>query len=233
MAFKYFNVKNGLSAGNIILDATTGNVDVTNLSVADLTSLGNVGNITITGGNPGEVLTTDGSGNLTFAPAGGTANAFVVSPMPYYIAPAETYYVINDRQGLFSLPITIDGSLEVDGVLVQVDGTNVTPSSGASFASPLSWDSNDSVFYSAYAQANNLTINAGPTSVLDGTQVRFRLKDNGTARTLTWTQNVSGGFRAIGVTLPTATVPNKTVYVTCVYNSHDSRWDAINVSQEN
>lgn len=233
MAFKYFNVKNGLSAGNILLDATTGNVDVTNLSVAEITTLGNVGNITITGGNPGEVLTTDGSGNLTFAPAGGTANAFVVSPMPYYIGPSETYYVINDRQGLFSLPITIDGSLEIDGVLVQVDGTNVTPSSGASFVSPLSWDSADSVFYSAYAQSTNLTINAGPTSVIDGTQVRFRIKDNGTSRTITWTKNVSGGFREVGVTLPTATVANKTVYITCVYNAHDSRWDAISVSQEN
>lgn len=232
MALKYFNVKNGLTAGNIILDATTGNADVTNLSVTDLTSLGNVSNITIAGGNPGEVLTTDGLGNLTFAPVGGTANSFVTSPMPYFIANNQTYYVVEDKQGLFSIPITIDGVLEVDGALVQVDGLNISPIRAASFSNPLVWDTNDSQFYTSYAQAGNLTINASVNTPIDGTQVRFRFKDNGTPRNLTWTQNVTNGFREIGVTLPTVTIANKTVYVTCVYNTYDSRWDAISVSQE-
>jgi hypothetical protein len=40
--------------------------------------------------------------------------------MPYYIPVGETYTVEQNKQGLFALPITIDGDLVVDGILVQV-----------------------------------------------------------------------------------------------------------------
>jgi hypothetical protein len=60
----------------------------------------------------------------------------------------------------------------------------------------------------------------------------FRFKDNGTAQSLTWTTGSSKAFRAVGITLPTATVVSKTLYVGCVYNSADSRWDAIATAQE-
>jgi hypothetical protein len=40
--------------------------------------------------------------------------------MPYYIPDGETYTVLVNKQGLFSIPITIDGTLEVEGILVQV-----------------------------------------------------------------------------------------------------------------
>lgn len=43
------------------------NVIVDNLTVNAITNLGNVGNVVITGGNSGFVLTTDGSGGLTWA----------------------------------------------------------------------------------------------------------------------------------------------------------------------
>jgi hypothetical protein len=50
-----------------------GNVDIisaTGIIATDSADLGAVGNITITGGNSGEVLTTDGSGNLSWAEVG-------------------------------------------------------------------------------------------------------------------------------------------------------------------
>ena len=55
MATRNFNVKNGLTVGNVTIDAATGNANVGNLSttglnVAGLSNLGAVGNITITGG---------------------------------------------------------------------------------------------------------------------------------------------------------------------------------------
>lgn len=50
----------------------TGNVEFTGANV----SLGNVANLHITGGDNGQVLTTDGTGNLSFATAsGGSSNA--------------------------------------------------------------------------------------------------------------------------------------------------------------
>ena len=60
----------------------------------------------------------------------------------------------------------------------------------------------------------------------------FRFKDNGTAQELTWTIDVNKAFRAMGVTLPTTTVVNKSLYVGCIYNAADLRWDVVAVAQE-
>lgn len=71
MTTKNFVVKNGLTTGNILLDATSsniyGNLVVANLSVPASANLGSAGNVKITGGSSGQVLTTDGTGNLSWA----------------------------------------------------------------------------------------------------------------------------------------------------------------------
>jgi hypothetical protein len=66
------------------------------------------------------------------------------------------------------------------------------------------------------------------TGAVNGTTLLIRLKDNGTTRTITY----AAIFRAIGVTLPTATTANKTVYIGFVYNATDNKWDAIAVGRE-
>lgn len=40
--------------------------------------------------------------------------------MPYYIEPGENYRVPLYKQGLFTVPIEVDGTLTVDGILVGV-----------------------------------------------------------------------------------------------------------------
>jgi len=99
-------------------------------------------------------------------------------------------------------------------------------------ASPFAWNSDSYDQQSFSALANALTINADAGTPTDGQRAIFRIKDNGVARALTWTTGASKGFRAVGVTLPTTTVINKTVYVGCIYNIADSRWDAVAVAQE-
>ena len=87
MTQKYFNVKNGVTTGNITLHAGNsnvtanyflGNATLSNISVTGNSSLtgpnvflGSVANLKITGGTSDYVLTTDGTGNLTWAPIGG------------------------------------------------------------------------------------------------------------------------------------------------------------------
>ena len=69
MAIKKFNTVAGLSVGeNAIIDVIdgVGNVTANNLNTTGISNLGNVGNIRITGGNAGYVLSTDGSGNLSW-----------------------------------------------------------------------------------------------------------------------------------------------------------------------
>ena len=76
MSFKYFNVKNGLTTGNISLHSANANVQanyfIGNISVTSLANLGDVGNVKITGGTNGYVLQTDGTGNLSWASQGGS-----------------------------------------------------------------------------------------------------------------------------------------------------------------
>ena len=110
--------------------------------------------------------------------------------------------------------------------------STVTVSSTTSISSPLAPNTDNFSQYCATAQSTNLTINADSGSPTDGKKLVFRFKDNGTPVNLTWTTGTSKSYRVVGVTLPTVTVASKTVYVGCIYNSADARWDAVAVAQE-
>ncbi len=68
-------------------------------------------------GAPGYVLQTDGSGNLTWAAVGSSSD----STVPYYIPFGDTFVNNLYRQSLFTVPITVDGTLEINGLLVEVN----------------------------------------------------------------------------------------------------------------
>ena len=89
-----------------------------NLAVTELSDLGAIGNITITGGSANQALITDGSGGLSFGSAGLAANTAAV--MPYIINSSESYQIGANLQGLFSQPIEIDGELDIEGILIEV-----------------------------------------------------------------------------------------------------------------
>jgi hypothetical protein len=65
-------------------------------------------------------------------------------------------------------------------------------------------------------------------TIAQGQKLMLRIKDNGTARTMSW----DGVYRAIGVTLPLTTVISKTLYIGMVYNFTDTKWDVLAVGQE-
>jgi hypothetical protein len=96
----------------------------------------------------------------------------------------------------------------------------------ASSATVTATSTNDIVTITA--QAEGLTL-ANPTGAFtEGQSLIFRIKDNGTARTIGYGAN----FRAIGVTAPTTTVANKTTYIGCIFNSTDTKFDIIGVCTE-
>lgn len=82
--------------------------------------------------------------------------------------------------------------------------------------------------YNITAQSAGLTIAAPTGSFLDGQGLLFRIKDNGTARAITW----NGVFRAVGVTLPTTTVISKVLYVGAKWNAAESVFDVLAVGQQ-
>ncbi len=86
MTIKYFNVKNGLTTGNITLNASNSSIYATSANFTGTTTLGNIvvstganlgaiGNIKLAGGTSGQIIQTDGLGNLSFA----TVNASTLS----------------------------------------------------------------------------------------------------------------------------------------------------------
>lgn len=82
--------------------------------------------------------------------------------------------------------------------------------------------------YNVTALAANATFAAPTGTPTDGDRMTLRIKDNGTARTLTW----NAIYRSVGATLPTTTVVSKTLYVDIVYNSADTKWDCVDVRTE-
>lgn len=103
---------------------------------------------------------------------------------------------------------------------VTVEASNATPT-------PVALGKHSRYHLTALAAGAVFAAPSG--TVMDGDAIVIRIKDNGTARTLGWNAIYRDGF---GATLPTTTVPNKTVYVGLNYNATDTKWDVIAVSQE-
>lgn len=76
------------------------------------------------------------------------------------------------------------------------------------------------------AQAGALLFNAPSGTPRQMQQLIIRIKDNGTARALTW----NAIWRSGDVTLPTTTTLGKTLYMQFVYNSTDTKWDIVGKS---
>ena len=71
------------------------------------------------------------------------------------------------------------------------------------------------------------------TTNLSGTPTNFqkliiRIKDDGTARAITW----GASFEAKGVALPTTTVISKVLTVGFIYDTVTSKWGCVAVAQE-
>ena len=188
MAIKPFNSINGFSVsgnGNVIIDSA-GNITTDSIIVVQNANLGNIANVKIGGGSNGYVIATDGAGNLSFVAGGGSGNTSVTSPMPTLINSGETYYVTANHQGLYSVPIEINGALEVDGVLVQVDGIVFDGPTG-----------NTEIFYndnSVVSGSANLTFNKTNSTLTANNFVATTTANLGAVGNVTITGGTSGQY---------------------------------------
>jgi hypothetical protein len=78
------------------------------------------------------------------------------------------------------------------------------------------------------AQAGALLFNNPSGSPSEGEKMIIRIKDNGTARALTYDTQ----YRPLGNALPTTTIINKTLYMGFIWNAVDTKMDLVAVSQE-
>jgi hypothetical protein len=82
--------------------------------------------------------------------------------------------------------------------------------------------------YAYTALATGLTINAPTGTPVDGQKLTFRFLDNGTSQTLTW----NATYTEVGAILPLTTGVSKTIYVGCLYNANNTRWDVVAVAYQ-
>jgi hypothetical protein len=113
---------------------------------------------------------------------------------------------------------------ESGGTMVQI-GAPRTAAAGVTTGT-ITPAINNSDILVAEGLTGAVTFAAPSGTAVDGQKLLIRIKDNGTARGITWATS-SGGYRAVGITLPTTTVISKTTYVGCVYNNTDLFWDAV------
>lgn len=130
------------------------------------------------------------------------------------------------------------GVISVEGVTVPtISSTNtftnkrVTPRVGTttSSATPtINTDNYDAYSITALAEAiTSFTTNLSGTPT-DFQKLLIRIKDNGTARAITW----GASFEAKGVALPTTTVLSKVLTVGFIYDTVTSKWGCVSSAQE-
>lgn len=74
----------------------------------------------------------------------------------------------------------------------------------------------------------NTTINAPSGNARNGNMLLMRIEDNGVAKIVAY----NSIFRQVGTTLVTGTTAGKVIYELARYNSADSKWDIISVTEE-
>ena len=111
----------------------------------------------------------------------------------------------------------------------NINSTRINPrTSTATSTATLTPDISAVDQYDLTAQAAALAVAAPIGTPVNGNKLILRILDDGTSRAITW----DGTYTVIGTTLPTATIINKMVYVGCIYNSTNTRWDVVAVTTQ-
>lgn len=124
-------------------------------------------------------------------------------------------------------------SISGSGSNVSLSGNVQLPSQSLiqSSTSPIPINTSDYAVLSVNGHSVNIVISSDTGIPKDGQKFLIRLKDDGTARSITW-PTTGKTFRAVGGALPTVTTPGKLVYVECIYNEMDAVWDVVRVTHE-
>lgn len=245
--------------GQLLIGNSTGNtLTKSTLTAGSGVSIANgSGSITISATGLGGTVTSVGwTGGIVSVATATTTPAFTIAGtsggVPYFSsgttwassgALAANALVVGGGAGAAPSTITtgsgvvtaISNAVNATGGLTTINGTATLTNkridrrvSSSASASTLTPDISAFDQYNFTALAANLTINAPTGTPVDGNTLIIRILDNGSSRTLTW----NATYTVVGVTLPGTTTPSKTLYVGCVYNANNTRWDVVAVNQQ-
>ena len=125
-------------------------------------------------------------------------------------------YIIEDSEDSFNKK-----SIKRKNIVKPIDNTAAT-------ASTLTPNVDEFEQETISALASALTIAAPSGTASNGLKLIIRITDDGTGRALTF----NAIYEAIGVTLPTTTTANKTIYIGCIYNATSTKWDVIAIKEQ-
>jgi predicted heme/steroid binding protein len=166
-----------------------------------------------------------------------TTNAFkIFSAKDFYIynGTGGDIAILNDvaagsikfAAGASSTAHVTIGTTGLTTFATGVDYKRLNPTTTSfSYATTFTPDISASDTFAITGQAVNLSV-ANPTGTpVNGQKMIIRIKDDGTARTITWSGTQ---YRASSdLALPTTTIVNKTMYLGFIYNSTDTKWDLL------
>lgn len=143
----------------------------------------------------------------------GILNDFTSGTIKFAAGGSSTAHVTIGTTGLTTFATGV--------VYKRLNPTTVTTASTATLTPDISAGDQ----FTITAQAAALSV-ANPTGTpVNGQKMMIRIKDNGTARAITWSGTQ---YRASSdLALPTTTVINKTMYLGFIWNSTDSKWDLL------
>lgn len=121
--------------------------------------------------------------------------------------------------------LTVGGSATITGNLV-VNGTSRVAAATTASGSTITPSSQ---VYDVTALAVPATINVPSFTPQNGMSMVLRIKDNGTARALTF---ASGYSNVSGLDTPTTTVANKLLTIGAIYNSATSKWEIQGINNQ-
>ena len=78
------------------------------------------------------------------------------------------------------------------------------------------------------AQNGSILIQNPTGTLINGQVLKFRIKQIGSSGTITY----GGLFRSFGIAKPTSITQNKTLYLGCIYNTTDTKWDIVAAVEE-
>ena len=254
----FVKVSNQNGAANFTtVDAT--NIEVTNLKAKDGTSAGSIADSTGVVTLASSVLTTtDINGgtvdNVIIGGATAAAGSFTtvdatnIEVTNLKAKDGTSAGSIADSTGVVTLASSVLTTTDINGGTVDnviiggataaagsfttltastnLSSTRINPrTSTTASTATLTPDISANDQYNLTAQAVGLTVAAPTGTPVDGNKLILRILDNGTSQTITW----NATYTVVGPVLPTVTTINKMLYVGCIYNSTNTRWDVIAV----